>query len=58
MNHSDNGDSDRESDRESDDERWLIVNGRRWRRTNPCLPTDVVEALTLVDVGRLDPNGQ
>ena len=54
MNDSDEGDSDRESD----DERWLIVNGRRWRRTDPCLPTGVVEALTLVDMGRLDPNGQ
>jgi len=27
------------------DERWLVVNGRRWRRTDPSLPDDVVEAL-------------
>ncbi|MCS5733443.1 2-polyprenylphenol hydroxylase [Herbiconiux daphne] len=26
-------------------ERWLVVNGRRWRRTDPSLPDDVVEAL-------------
>ena len=37
---------DGDADRESDDERWLIVNGRRWRRTDPCLPGDIVEALT------------
>jgi hypothetical protein len=31
---------------ESDgDERWLIVDGRRWRRTDPSLPEDVVQAL-------------
>lgn len=30
----------------TDDERWLVVDGRRWRRTDPSLPTDVVEALT------------
>ena len=29
-----------------DDERWLVVDGRRWRRTDPCLADDVVEALT------------
>jgi hypothetical protein len=29
----------------SDDEKWLVVNGRRWRRTDPSLPTDVVDAL-------------
>jgi len=32
-------------DRAQDDERWLVVNGRRWRRTDPCLPDDLVEAL-------------
>lgn len=31
---------------DEDDERWLIINGRRWRRTDPSLPDDVVEALT------------
>jgi len=28
-----------------DDERWLTVAGRRWRRTDPSLPDDVVTAL-------------
>ncbi|MCM3696539.1 biopolymer transporter Tol [Microbacterium oleivorans] len=28
------------------DERWLVVNGRRWRRTDPALPADLVAALT------------
>ncbi|MGY4857246.1 biopolymer transporter Tol [Cryobacterium sp. AP23] len=41
-----NDSADDDSDRESGDERWLIVNGRRWRRTDPCLPGDLVEALT------------
>ncbi|ROP49060.1 MULTISPECIES: biopolymer transporter Tol [unclassified Rathayibacter] len=27
------------------DGRWLVVNGRRWRRTDPSLPEDVVAAL-------------
>jgi hypothetical protein len=30
---------------ESDDGHWLIVNGRRWRRTDPALPDDLVTAL-------------
>lgn len=32
----------------SDDEaeRWLVIDGRRWRRTDPSLPEDVVAALT------------
>jgi hypothetical protein len=30
----------------SDDDKWLVVNGRRWRRTDPCLPSDLVDALT------------
>ena len=30
----------------SDDERWLTINGRRWRRTDPSLPADLVAALT------------
>ncbi|GAA4664148.1 biopolymer transporter Tol [Frondihabitans cladoniiphilus] len=29
----------------SDDEKWLVVDGRRWRKTDPSLPEDVVEAL-------------
>ena len=29
-----------------DDERWLVIKGRRWRRTDPCLPEDLVAALT------------
>jgi hypothetical protein len=29
----------------SDDERWVVINGRRWRRTDPSLPPDLVEAL-------------
>ena len=28
-----------------DDDRWLVINGRRWRRTDPCLPAELVEAL-------------
>ena len=28
-----------------DPERWLVVDGRRWRRTDPSLPDDVVAAL-------------
>ena len=30
---------------DADDERWLVVDGRRWRRTDPSLPEDVVVAL-------------
>ncbi|GAA4510759.1 biopolymer transporter Tol [Brevibacterium yomogidense] len=29
-----------------EDERFLVVNGRRWRRADPSLPDDVVSALT------------
>ncbi|GAB3083973.1 biopolymer transporter Tol [Nocardioides zeae] len=29
-----------------DDERWLVVDGRRWRRTDPSLPEDLRAALT------------
>lgn len=38
--------TDADSAPADDDERWLIVNGRRWRRTDPCLPDDLVDALT------------
>ncbi len=27
------------------DERWLVIDGRRWRRTDPSLPDDVVTTL-------------
>lgn len=30
----------------TDDERWLVVRGRRWRRTDPSLPSALVAALT------------
>lgn len=33
-------------DAASDDERWLVINGRRWRRTDPSLPPELVAALT------------
>ncbi|HEX5859575.1 MAG TPA: biopolymer transporter Tol [Microbacterium sp.] len=29
----------------SEGERWLVIDGRRWRRTDPSLPDDVVKAL-------------
>ena len=29
-----------------DGERWHVIDGRRWRRTDPSLPPDVVAALT------------
>jgi len=28
-----------------DDAHWLVINGRRWRRTDPQLPDDIVAAL-------------
>ena len=28
-----------------DAERWLVIDGRRWRRTDPSLPDHIVEAL-------------
>lgn len=31
---------------EPEQDRWLVINGRRWRRTDPSLPEDVVAALT------------
>lgn len=36
---------------ENDDERWLVVDGRRWRRQDPTLPTEVAEQL-LSHLGR------
>jgi hypothetical protein len=29
----------------TDDERWMLIGGRRWRRTDPVLPEDLVTAL-------------
>ncbi len=34
-----------------DDERWVVVNGRRWRRQDPALPPDVARRL-LSHLGR------
>ena len=34
-----------------DDERWLVVDGRRWRRQDPALPPEVAERL-LSHLGR------
>ncbi|WP_454086278.1 2-polyprenylphenol hydroxylase [Georgenia sp. Marseille-Q6866] len=34
-----------------DDERWLVVDGRRWRRQDPSLPPEVAERL-LSHLGR------
>jgi hypothetical protein len=28
-----------------DDERWLVIDGRRWRRTDPALPEDLAMRL-------------
>lgn len=33
-----------ESD-EPEADRWLVINGRRWRRTDPLLPEELVTAL-------------
>ena len=30
---------------EPDHDRWLVIDGRRWRRTDPVLPDDVVQQL-------------
>lgn len=35
----------------ADDERWLVIDGRRWRRTDPSLPEYLVNALK-VHLGR------
>ncbi|KTR96595.1 biopolymer transporter Tol [Microbacterium testaceum] len=29
----------------TDDERWLVIHGRRWRRTDPALPEDLAARL-------------
>lgn len=39
---------DREQDspaEPADSERWLTIGGRRWRRTDPSLPDDLLRAL-------------
>jgi hypothetical protein len=41
-----NESSDDTSGPEGSDECWLIIKGRRWRGTDPCLPSDLVEKLT------------
>ena len=33
------------SDDSTDEQRWLIVDGRRWRRSDPLLPVEVEERL-------------
>jgi hypothetical protein len=33
-----------ENDPQSDDH-WMVINGRHWRKTDPSLPDDVVDAL-------------
>lgn len=30
---------------DDENERWLVIDGRRWRRTDPCLPDDLAAAL-------------
>lgn len=37
---------DHTEDQAGEDEKWLVIDGRRWRRTDPSLPDDVVTALT------------
>ena len=32
-------------DGSTDDERWLVIDGRRWRRSDPSLPAEVEERL-------------
>lgn len=32
-------------DEAGDDERWLVIHGRRWRRTDPALPEDLAARL-------------
>lgn len=39
------GGNDGGNDDGTSDERWLVVNGRRWRRQDPALPEDVAARL-------------
>jgi hypothetical protein len=32
-------------DEPSDEEKWLVVDGRRWRRTDPAIPADELARL-------------
>ena len=34
-----------ETPTDTEEERWLSISGRRWRRTDPCLPADVIKQL-------------
>ena len=41
------------TDDSTDDERWLVVDGRRWRRSDPALPDEVeTELKHFLGVGR------
>ena len=33
------------TDSPTDDEKWLVVDGRRWRRTDPAIPADELARL-------------
>ncbi|MDF2045086.1 biopolymer transporter Tol, partial [Microbacterium sp. Kw_RZR3] len=33
------------TDDSTDDERWLVIDGRRWRRTDPALPPELADRL-------------
>lgn len=33
------------TDDPTDEERWLVIDGRRWRRTDPALPADLADRL-------------
>ena len=35
----------RSDDGPVEDEHWFVVNGRRWRRTDPSLPSELVASL-------------
>ena len=55
------GDDDRSADKfcetqrmaRTDDEKWLVVDGQRWRRTEPAVPADALARMTShLDRGR------
>jgi hypothetical protein len=37
--------TDSPTDSPTDDEKWLVVDGRRWRRTDPAIPADELARL-------------